>query len=87
MGLDSVELVLTVEDVFDITIPDEHAPNMATVGDLHQFVVGELIRLGRPNVDRDVVYDLLRNLICFQLGVKPEQVTPAARFVQDLHAD
>lgn len=87
MGLDTVELVLSAEDAFEIDIPDEVAGRIFTVGELHEYVVAELIRRGRPGVNRDIVYDLLRNLICFQLGVRPDEVVPSARFVQDLHAD
>jgi hypothetical protein len=57
---------------------------MATVADLHEYVFSELARLDRPNLNRDMIYDLLRNVICFQLGVKPGRVVPNARFVQDL---
>lgn len=87
MGLDTVELVLSVEEVFGIEIPDTDAEKLVTVGDLHGYVVKTLFRLGRSNVNSDIVYDLLRNLISFQLGVKPEEVIPSARFIQDLHAD
>jgi len=87
MGLDTVELVLAVEEIFGIEIPNESAATLTTVGALHQFIVAELIRLERSNLDRDIAYDLLRNVICMQLGVKPAEVVPGARFVQDLHAD
>jgi len=87
MGLDTVELVLSVEEAFEIEIPDKAAEKLFTVGELHEYVVAELLRLGRSNVNADIVYDILRNLICFHLGVKPNEVIPSARFVQDLHAD
>jgi acyl carrier protein len=32
-------------------------------------------------------HDKLRDIICENLGVTPEQVTPEARFVEDLGAD
>ena len=86
MGLDTVELVLSVEDAFQIQIPEEWAAKIGTVGELHDFVMGELERRGRPNIDRDITYDLLRSLICLQLGTSPERVVPSARFVQDLGA-
>jgi acyl carrier protein len=87
MGLDTVELVLAVERVFGIEISDEVAGKISTVGELHEYVVAELTRLGRPNLNPEITYDLLRNVICFQLGVKPEEVVPNARFVQDLDAN
>ena len=87
MGLDTVELVMSVEDLFDIVIANETAETLDTVGKFHEFVVAELLRLGRPRVNPDIVFDQLRTIICYQLGVKPEEVIPRARFVQDLRAD
>lgn len=87
MGLDSVELLIAVEKLFEIQIPDDVAEKLTTVGALHQEVVESLYRLERPGVEPAIVWDLLRNIICMQLGVKPEQVTPQARFVEDLRID
>lgn len=87
MGLDTVELVLSVEQVFDIELPDEEAEKIDTVGKLHQYVVSELRRLNRPNVNEHIVFDQLKTIICSQLGVKPERVIPEARFAQDLGAN
>jgi acyl carrier protein len=87
MGLDTVELVLAVERHFDIEIPDEEASKLYTVGLLHSFVVAQMLRAGRSGVDAEKVYGELRVLICHQLGVKPGEVVPDARFVQDLKAD
>lgn len=87
MGLDAVELVLAVEDIFGIEIPDTAAERMATVGDLHAYIVAELQRQGRTALSADIAMDMLRNLICFQLRVPRESVVPGARFVQDLHLD
>jgi len=84
MGLDSVELLLSVEDTFQVKILDRDAEKLLTVGDLHEWVVSELIRLERPNMNRDIVFDVLRNLICFQLGIKPEKVVSGASFIDDL---
>jgi acyl carrier protein len=87
MGLDTVELVLAVEDYFEITIPDAVAQTLFTVGDLHAFVVAELTRHGRFTGDSSCVYESLKELIVRQLGVRPDEVVPTARFVQDLRAD
>jgi acyl carrier protein len=86
MGLDTVELVIRVEKEFAIDIPNADAAGLATVGDLHGYVVQALRRQGRID-SSDSVYEQLRDIICYQLGVKPEDVIPSARFVDDLGAD
>ena len=86
MGLDSVELVMNTEEHFGIDIPDKVAEALITVGDLHSFVVAELDRVGRTRAS-DVVFSELRELICDQLGIKPERVVLEARFVKDLNID
>lgn len=42
MGLDSVELLLAVEDAFQIHIEDHEAGGVSTVGDLYNLVVTKL---------------------------------------------
>ncbi len=39
MGLDTIELVMEVEETFNIDIPDEAAAEMMTVGELYEFIV------------------------------------------------
>ena len=87
MGLDTVELIIAVERNFDISIRDDAASGLDTVGKLRDFVVVELNRLQRPRVNSDIVLDQLRTIICAQLGVKPGQLQLTTRFVQDLGAD
>jgi acyl carrier protein len=87
MGLDSVELVMAVEEHFGISIPDDDASTLVTVGKLHHWVVSELQSLKRHGVDPTVVFDELRQLICDQLGVSADRVVSEARFVQDLNVD
>jgi acyl carrier protein len=86
MGLDTVELVIRVEKAFDIEIPDADAATLVTVGDLQAYVGGVLRRQGRIE-SADSVDAQLRDIICDQLGVEPEDVVPSARFVDDLGAD
>ena len=42
MGLDTVEIVMNVEDAFSVTIPDDDAARIQTVGELYEFVVSKL---------------------------------------------
>jgi len=39
MGLEGVELIMDVEDTFDIKIEDEEATACSTIGDLHQCII------------------------------------------------
>jgi len=42
MGLDSVELLLEVEETFDISIPDEEVCQISTVGELHKSILEKM---------------------------------------------
>ena len=44
MGLDSVELVLEVEDAFGFSIPDEDAAGLTTMGKLYEYVLAHRFR-------------------------------------------
>lgn len=37
-SLDAVEVVMALEDEFDIEIPDEHAENFKTIGDIVEYI-------------------------------------------------
>ena len=87
MGLDTVELLLSTEELFGIEIPDDDASEIVTVGELRDYIAAKLIQRGDSSVNADIVFDQLRTLICQHLGVEPHQVVPGARFVDDLHAD
>lgn len=73
MGLDTVELVMAVEEHFDIHVPDDVASKLDTVGLLHKFVVAQLQRGRLLPVDEAAVFGELRELICKQGGVEPER--------------
>ena len=42
MGLDAVELIMEVEETFDLSIADDEYSRFKTVGDLHQLLVEKL---------------------------------------------
>jgi acyl carrier protein len=87
MGLDTVELVMKVEETFDLEIPDVVAAKLATVGQLHSYLVERINQRSDLPVDPAATFVRLRDIICRQLKVKPDAVTPDARFVEDLRAD
>jgi len=86
MGLDTVELVMAVEERFSIRIPNEVAARLATVGQMHHYVVETLRQQGTP-LDPETRFSMLADVISEQLGVTRELVRPEASFVDDLGAD
>ena len=42
MGLDTVELVIRIEEAFDLVIPDEQAEKILTIGDAYRFILKRL---------------------------------------------
>ena len=87
MGLDTVDLVMAVEEHFQIEIPDEIAATLETVGLLHKFVVVQIQRRSLLRVDEAAVFSELKEIICDQAGVLPDEVVPNAYFVKDLLLD
>jgi acyl carrier protein len=87
MGLDTVELVMAVEEHFEIEIPDCVAGTLETVGLLHQFVLSQLQRTSHLPVDDEAVFSELRDIICEQTGLEPDKIVRDAYFVRDLRLD
>ena len=83
MGLDYVELVMAVEEAFEIEIEDEAYQSVETVGDLHELV---LVRLAaRRDEARDPVacarvpaFNRIRRALIEVAGVERRDVRPAA---------
>ena len=42
-SIDSVELIMDVEEVYDITIPEEDAMAMKTVGDVVEYIEDHIV--------------------------------------------
>ena len=83
MGLDSVELVMEIEDCFEIDIPDEAAEKLQTVGDVTNYVHARLAAEGRPR-DREAVLAMVRVITCDQCGTTLDRLTEQTSFVTDL---
>ena len=47
-SLDMVEIAMTVEETFNLSLPDEDMEKVLTVGDLHEALAGFLERTGQP---------------------------------------
>lgn len=86
MGLDSVELVMRIEDEFGVEMSNAEAEKIMLAGDLHAFVMKALSHKGEQ-ADEAQVWSRVREIIVEQLGVRPEEVTPTAHFIRDLGMD
>ena len=97
MGLDTVELLMAVEETFQISFSNEEAAKICTVGDFYDGILKKLEAPSSNNPlsnipqkkhwNKDEVWEGLRSVIVHQLGVKPEEVIKEARIVRDLGAD
>ena len=76
MGLDSVELVMAVEEKFGITISDEEACSISTVGDLHQCVVNKLNMADKSSCFSQRAFHLLRRHALSQFGIPRRSFRP-----------
>lgn len=80
MGLDTVELVMEIEDEFEIDVPDEDAEKIQTCGDLHAYVLHRLRPLrGAPCRSAAAFHALRRSILRRLPGVRRRDVRPAAR--------
>lgn len=75
MGLDSIEILLDVENTFDIKIPDAEAQRILTIGEFHEAVWSHLNIRQSDHCNSQVVFYRLRAAICECFSVSRKQVT------------
>jgi len=79
MGLDSVELVMAVEEKFGITISDEEAQEMRTVGDMYQCVLSKVMVSDRSSCLTQKAFHLLRRTARQLFDIPRDQFRPDAQ--------
>ena len=77
MGLDAVELILAVEDAFQIHIPDEEASTVSTVGDLHALVISKLRGQDSKRCLTSAAFYRVRRGMIETLGLTRRQIRPS----------
>lgn len=85
MGLGAVELIMSVEEAFDIEIPDREAEELSTVGQMYAYIINSTAFPRRW--DPNAAWETLRSIIVQQFGVPPEAIAADTDFVRDLGAD
>lgn len=86
MGLDTVELVLETEKHFGISISDEVASHINTVGEFVSLISILRSEMGSP-VSESEIFTILQQLIHDMFRVSVARITHEARFIQDLRLE
>jgi len=74
MGLDSVEILMKVEDTFGIKIPDQEAEQILTVGDFHNSVWHHLSGKHSDKCKSQHLFYKLRKLFADTFKFSPQQL-------------
>ena len=86
MGLDTVELVLQLEDEFSIQMSDQRASEIISVGELTDYIVQLVAERGLA-IEAAEVYSRVREILIENYAVKPPAIERDARIVKDLGLD
>lgn len=91
MGMDSVYLVLAIEEAFNIEFTNEETRRIFTVGEMYAGVLRKLNEsaslAGRKSWTEEQVWAKLKEVILNEAAVTEEQITMNARFAEDLGID
>ncbi len=88
MGLDTVELVLALEEEFGVAISNAEAERIERVGDMYAFLVKAIReRDGALAASELEIWKRLKEVIVYEVGVREEEITLEARFVEDFDMD
>ena len=82
MGLETVELVMTIESEFGLVLPEEAASTLKRLGDIHKPVLKVLVARGEP-ADANDVWDRIVAILRRDFAIPEESLTPEAHIVYD----
>jgi hypothetical protein len=86
MGLETVAIIMDIEDRFRVNVPDAVASRCLTVADLQRELVILLQSQGRvpsPALEREV-YDGIVQVVVKQTGIPAGNVRPASKWIGDI---
>jgi hypothetical protein len=79
VGLDAVEIVMEVEEVFDIRLEDAEVQKISTPRDMIEVVMGKVTQADAEACLTQRAFNLLRAALLLQLPLKRRDITPQAR--------
>jgi acyl carrier protein len=82
MGLDSVELVMKVEEAFAFSMPNEDAAVLVTVGQLYDYILANRFEGRQPGCLTSVTFYKVRRALMSVLGIARNDI----RSLSDLNA-
>jgi acyl carrier protein len=86
VGLDTVELVIEAEKLFNISIPDELAASTETVGQFVGLIYDLRLQTGKA-VEKDEILLQLQHMISKSFAIPIKRMVPEASFTKDLGLD
>lgn len=87
MGLDTVEIILEIEEAFGIHIPDEVAGNMRTVQDMVDYVTGQVATVPAETCETQRVFYRLRRGFLDQIPALVDDFDLRTELRDILHKD
>jgi hypothetical protein len=87
MGLDIVEMVMALEQAFEIRFPEEDLTRVRTVGELYDCVMKQLSTARPPPHDgpyEGELWERYLDVIERETGAERERLRPRTAFVYDL---
>lgn len=77
MGLDGVELILALEEEFQIVLEDEAVSSVYTIGDLYKLLLSKLPQASAPACTTSMAFYAVRRGLMEELGVSRKDLRPA----------
>ena len=86
MGLDTVELVMAIEEEFELSISDGDAEKILTPQDMGNLIETILRESGRP-MPRESLDQKLKEITLDQIGISESEYRVDAEYVRDFRMD
>ncbi len=84
MSLDSLELLVEIENNFGVEFSTPEAESMETVGDFHELI---LEKLKLPISEREIVLKQLKSIISETTGIEINDIKYESSVTRDLGID